>query len=30
MTARAESKPGGEREQSFLDLCHILNSQVLA
>ena len=22
MTARAESKPGREREQSFLDLCH--------
>jgi hypothetical protein len=30
MTARAENKPRGEREQSFLDLCHILNSQVLA
>jgi hypothetical protein len=30
MSAPAESKPRGEREQSFLDLCHILSSQVLA
>jgi hypothetical protein len=29
MTARAKSKPGREREQSFLDLCHNLNSRVL-
>jgi hypothetical protein len=27
MTARAESKTGREREQSFLDLCHTLSSQ---
>lgn len=29
MTARAERKPSREREQSFLDLCHTLNSQDL-